>query len=65
MSQNSQTIVSDLPKPKRGGLWCNIISSDCTKGGLLVSVSPDGKLQNYSGINNTTYFGTFSYPVAE
>ena len=65
MDQNSQTILSNLPSPKSGGLWCNIVSSDCTKGGLLVTVTPDGKLQNYSGLNNTTYFGTFSYPVAE
>ena len=65
MDQRSQIIVSNLPVPKRGGLWCNIVSSDCTKGGLLVAVTPDGELQNYSGLNNTAYFGTFSYPVAE
>ena len=65
MDQNSQTIVSNLPRPKKGGLWSNITSSDCTKGGLLVTVTPDGKLNNYSGLNNVTYFGTFSYPVAE
>ena len=65
MDQSSQTIVSNLPGPKRGGLWCNIGSSDCTKGGLLVSVTPDGELENYSGLNNTTYSGTFSYPVKE
>ena len=65
MSQNSQIIVGNLPVPKRGGLWCNIVSSDCTKGGLLVRVTSDGNLTNYSGLNNVQYYGTFSYPVAE
>ena len=65
MNTNSQIIVSNLPVPKSPGLWCSIGSKDRTKGTLLVLVNGAGELLNYSGFNDTQYFGTFSYPVAE
>ena len=64
MSTNNQKIVVGLPKPIRK-TW-NVLNSNTPAGGtLLVGVDVDGTLYNFAGANNTQYFGSFSYPVAE
>ena len=64
MSANGQTIVTGLPVPEKNA-WYSLISSIPSQGGLLVHIDSTGKMVNNAGVDNATYFGTFSYPVSE
>ena len=72
MSTNNQTLVTGLPKPEQGivadawyPLGSNVNSSSAPFQNLLVRVTGNGNIINHYGIDNVSYFGSFSYPVAE
>ena len=72
MTTNNQTIVTGLPNPEQGvvsdawyPLGSNVNSASASFQNLLVRVTGNGSIVNHYGINNVSYFGSFSYPVAE
>ena len=66
MSTPNQTITSNLPVPEiTNRIWHSIVANDPTLGTLLVNVNSIGKMINHIGVDNATYYGSFSYPVAE
>ena len=66
MSTHSQTITSNLPVPELSSdVWYTLASNNATQGGLLVHINSTGKMINHVGIDNASYYGTFSYPVKE
>lgn len=65
MNTSGQTITSGLPVPERAGVWYTLIGEPPTDGGLLITIDNTGKMTNYIGVNNASYYGFFSYPVAE
>ena len=65
MSANYQTITSNLPVPEKTNVWYSIVSTSPTEGTLLVNVDGTGKMINNTGVDNTLYYGSFSYPVRE
>ena len=72
MSTNGQTLVTGLPKPEQGiaadawySLGSNANSSSASFQNLLVNVTGNGNIINHCGVDNISYFGSFSYPVAE
>ena len=66
MSTHSQTITSNLPVPELSSdVWYTLASNNATQGGLLVHINSTGKMINHVGIDNASYYGYFSYPVAE
>ena len=66
MSTSGQIMTSGLPVPEViTEVYYPLIANDYTKGGILVTVKDTGKMVNHVGVNNASYYGTFSYPVAE
>ena len=64
MSTANQTILSGLPKPMQDNVWHSIAANEGAHGSLLVRVTGEN-LINHIGSDKASYFGTFSYPVAE
>lgn len=64
MNAGGQTITSGLPVPQLI-VWHNIASNNATQGSVLIKIDATGKMVNSSGLNDSIYFGTFSYPVKE
>ena len=68
MATPSQIIVTGLPKPEYSAwhsIESNASSASSPSQNLLVRVNEDGSLTNHNATNNVSYFGSFSYPVAE
>ena len=65
MSTVNQVLASGLPKPLFGDRWYNLASNAPTQGSLLININGDGTVINHVGIDNSYYFGSFSYVVAE
>lgn len=65
MSTYGQVIANGLPKPIMPGEWHTISAGLTTGGTLLVQILDNGAMCNYIGSNKVSYFGSFSYPVAE
>ena len=66
MSTSGQIMTSGLPVPEViTEAYYPLIANDYTKGCLLVAVKDTGKMVNHVGVNNASYYGAFSYPVAE
>lgn len=71
MSTNNQILVTGLPKPEPDidDMWyplaSNLNSTSAPIQNLLVRLTNDGNIINYNGTNDTSYYGSFSYPVKE
>ena len=66
MSTSGQTITSGLPIPElTANVWYSLTANSITDGGILISIDGTGKMTNHVGSNSATYYGYFSYPVAE
>ena len=65
MSTANQELASGLPKPLFADKWYSVASNTPTQGSLFVHLDVNGKLTNHVGIDNSYYFGSFSYVVAE
>ena len=65
MSTTNQELASGLPKPLFADKWYSVASNTPTQGSLFVHLDVNGKLTNHVGIDNSYYFGSFSYVVAE
>ena len=65
MSTTNQELASGLPKPLFADKWYSVASNTPTQGSLLVLLDVNGKLTNHVGVDNSYYFGSFSYVVAE
>ena len=66
MSAGSQEIVSGLPVPAiTTNVWYTLTSNSTTGGSLLIRIDDTGKMINHIGTNGASYYGSFSYPVAE
>ena len=65
MSTISNTITSGLPVPEINTSWYTLTENSPTGSSLLVTIDGTGQMISHIGVDNASYFGYFSYPVAE
>ena len=65
MNSSDHLVLDGLPKPETTHYYTITSMGNSSSIPLFLIVNTDGQIYNMAATNDVSYYGTFSYPVAE